>query len=131
MKVERSFCGPQGGIQALGDPSFNSGPTTAKIDTDGNPEMQGHDPNWNPTASGTVNGQPVNSAKYAYVVMSKRQMLLDCVSLADWATVTKTAPERRPLRESKTGILKAVLARSANLPRQMSGFSAHGFTINS
>jgi hypothetical protein len=71
----------------------------------------------------------VNSAKYAYVVMSKRQMLLDGVSLADWATVTNTAPERRPLRESKTGILKAVLARSANLPRQMSGFSAHGFTI--
>jgi hypothetical protein len=85
------FCGPQGGSQALGQPSFDSGQTTAKIDTDGNPLMEGHDSDWNPNTSGQVNGQPVNSTQYAYVVMSKRQMILDGVSLGDWATVTNTA----------------------------------------
>ena len=85
------FCGPQGGNQALGPASFDSGVTTAKIDTDGNPLMQGHDPDWQAGTKGTVNGQPVNSAKYAYVVMSKRQMVLDGVSIGDWATVTNTA----------------------------------------
>src|SRR6516162_8381571 len=85
------FCGPQGGSQALGPASFNSGVTTAKIDTDGNPLMQGHDATWQAGTKGTVNGQPVNSAKYAYVVMSKRQMVLDGVSIGDWATVTNTA----------------------------------------
>jgi len=85
------FCGPQGGNQALGSASFDSGVATAKIDTDGNPLMQGHDPDWQAGTKGTVNGQPVNSAKYAYVVMSKRQMVLDGVSIGDWATVTNTA----------------------------------------
>ena len=85
------FCSPQGGSQALGQASFDSGVKTAKIDTDGNPLMEGHDATWQPDTSGHVNGQPVNSAQYAYVVMSKRQMLLDGVSLGDWATVTNTA----------------------------------------
>jgi hypothetical protein len=85
------FCGPQGGAQAVGQGSFDSGVTTAKIDTDGNPLMQGHDSDWQPGTSGSVNGQPVNSAQYAYVVMSKRQMLEDGVSLGDWASVTNTA----------------------------------------
>src|SRR6516165_7696479 len=85
------FCGPQGGNQTLGQGSFDSGVTTAKIDTDGNPLMQGHDSDWQPGTSGSVNGQPVNSAQYAYVVMSKRQMLEDGVSLGDWASVTNTA----------------------------------------
>ena len=31
------FCGPQGGSSALGQASFNSGITTAKLDLDGNP----------------------------------------------------------------------------------------------
>src|SRR6266404_5485192 len=53
------FCGPQGGSQELGQASFDSGVTTAKIDTDGNPLMQGHDATWNADTSGHVNGQPV------------------------------------------------------------------------
>lgn len=85
------FCLPQGGSQALGQASFDSGVTTAKIDTDGNALMEGYDATWQPDTSGHVNGQPVNSAQYAYVVMSKRQMLLDGVSLGEWATVTNTA----------------------------------------
>jgi hypothetical protein len=82
------FCGPQDGSQALGQASFDSGQTTAKIDTDGNPLMEGHDPTWNPNTSGQVNGQPVNSAQYAYVVMSRDQMNASGVSFGDWASVT-------------------------------------------
>jgi hypothetical protein len=82
------FCGPQGGSQALGQASFDSGVTTAKIDTDGNPLMQGHDATWNADTSGHVNGQPVNSAQYAYVVMSRDQMNASGVSFGDWASVT-------------------------------------------
>jgi hypothetical protein len=85
------FCAPQGGTQAMGEASFDSGITTAKIDTDGDPMMQGHDPDWRAGTSGHVNGQPVNSATYAYVVMSADQMRNDGVSLGDWATVTNTA----------------------------------------
>ena len=85
------FCGPQGGSQALGPASFNSGVTTAKIDTDGNPLMQGHDATWQANTSGHVNGQPVNSAQYAFVVMSPSQMAADHVQLGDWAMVTNTA----------------------------------------
>lgn len=85
------FCGPQGGSQALGPASFDSGVTTAKIDTDGNPLMQGHDATWNANTSGQVNGQAVNSAQYAYVVMSLRQMVASNVHLGDWATVTNPA----------------------------------------
>jgi hypothetical protein len=95
IAVGDGFCLPQGGIQALGQASFDSGVTTAKIDTDGNPLMEGHDATWQPDTSGRVNGQPVNSAQYAYVVMSKRQMLLDGVSLGDWATVTNIATGQR------------------------------------
>src|SRR6516165_11554620 len=59
------FCEPQGGTQALGAASWSSGVTTAKIDTDGNPLMQGHDLDWQAGTKGHVNGQPVNSAQYA------------------------------------------------------------------
>jgi hypothetical protein len=85
------FCGPQGGSSALGQASFNSGITTAKLDLDGNPLGQGQDPDWNPETSGQVNGQAVNSAKYAYVVMSIQQMNASGVSLGDWASVTNPA----------------------------------------
>jgi hypothetical protein len=85
------FCGPQGGSSALGQASFNSGVTTAKLDLDGNPLGQGQDPDWNPETSGQVNGQAVNSAKYAYVVMSRDQMNASGVSLGDWASVTNPA----------------------------------------
>jgi hypothetical protein len=85
------FCGPQGGSEALGSASFDSGVTTAKIDTDGNPLMQGHDATWNSNTSGQVNGQAVNSAQYAYVVMSISQMNASGVALGDWATVTNAA----------------------------------------
>jgi hypothetical protein len=85
------FCGPQGGTSALGSPSFNSGVTTAKLDLDGNPAGQGQDPDWNGQTAGTVNGNPVNSAQYAYVVMSQDQMSAAHVHLGDWAQVTNPA----------------------------------------
>lgn len=87
----QGFCAPTGGMQSLGEASFNSGVTVAKIDTDGNPAEQGLDPDWQPGTSGSVNGQAVNSAQYSYVVMSPTQMRNDGVSLGDWATVTNTA----------------------------------------
>ena len=89
------FCSPQGGSSALGQASFNSGVTTAKLDLDGNPLGQGQDPDWNPETSGQVNGQAVNSAKYAYVVMSIQQMNASGVSLGDWASVTNSATGQR------------------------------------
>jgi hypothetical protein len=84
------FCEPQGGTQALGGASWSSGVTTAKIDTDGNPLMQGHDPDWQPGTTGTVNGKGVDSSKYAYVVMSKEQLYQSGVSMGDWAIVTNS-----------------------------------------
>ena len=84
------FCSPTGGASALGDPSYTSS-SLAKIDTDGNPAMQGHDADWKPNTAGKVNGQDVNSAQYAYVVMSKEQMAASGVSLGDWALVTNNA----------------------------------------
>ena len=81
------FCDPQGGSSALGQASFNSGVTTVKLDLDGNPLGQGQDPDWNPKTAGQVNGHAVNSAKYAYVVMSIQQMNANGVSLGDWASV--------------------------------------------
>jgi hypothetical protein len=84
------FCSPTGGASALGDPSYTSSSTT-KIDTDGNPAMQGKDSDWRPDTSGQVNGHSVNSAQYAYVVMSKDQMAASGVSLGDWALVTNNS----------------------------------------
>jgi hypothetical protein len=84
------FCSPQGGNSVLGDPAYTSN-STAKIDTDGDPLMQGHDPDWQAGTSGTVNNQPVNSAQYNYVVMSPAQMAANNVSLGDWALVTNNA----------------------------------------
>ena len=125
------FCGPQGGSEALGPASFNSGVTTAKIDTDGNPLMQGSDLDWQAGTSGTVNGQPVNSAKYAYVVMSKRQMLLDGVSLGDWATVTNTATGQTTFArvedkgpEDGTGEISQLAATNVGIQ-----YASNGFTI--
>jgi hypothetical protein len=88
--VGDGFCGPQGGAQALGTPSYNSS-SSAKLDLDGNPAAQGLDPDWHAGTAGIVNGQPVNSAKYAYVVMSPGQMAANNVSLGDWATVTNNS----------------------------------------
>jgi hypothetical protein len=85
------FCGPQGGSSALGQASWSSGVTTAKIDTDGNPAEQELDAKWQADTTGHVNGQAVNSAQYAYVVMSQRQMDTSGVSMGDWATVTNAA----------------------------------------
>jgi len=53
--------------------------------------MQGHDADWQAHTSGKVNGQDVNSAQYAYVVMSKDQMAASGVSLGDWALVTNNS----------------------------------------
>jgi hypothetical protein len=125
------FCGPQGGSQGLGQASFDSGVTTAKIDTDGNPLMQGNDPDWQAGTSGTVNGQPVNSDKYAYVVMSKRQMILDGVSLGDWATVTNTATGQTTFArvedkgpEGGTGEISQLAATNVGIQ-----YASNGFTI--
>ena len=109
------FCGPQGGSPALGQASFNSGLTTAKLDLDGNPLGQGQDPDWNPETSGQVNGQAVNSAKYAYVVMSIQQMNASGVSLGDWASVKTLQQARAFTLVWKT---KALLAALGRYPRR-------------
>ena len=72
---------------AFGAASFSVS-NTAKIDTDGDPSEQGYDPNWNAQTSGQINGQPVNSAQYAYVVMSPGQMAASGAQIGDWAQVT-------------------------------------------
>jgi hypothetical protein len=87
----QGFCAPAGGAAALGTPAFSSGPVTAKIDTDGNPLMASTDATWQAGTSGSVNGQPVNSPQYSYVVMSSRQMRQSGVVLGDWAQVTNPA----------------------------------------
>lgn len=66
------FCDPS---QSLGDPSLVSQPTSARIDSDGNPLAQGQDPSWNPLTSGSVNGQPVSAAQYNYAVLSRLDVL--------------------------------------------------------
>jgi hypothetical protein len=64
----------------------------AKIDTDGDPnESTSLDPDYNPETTGTINGAPVNSAQYAYVVMSAQQMADSGVSIGDWALVTNNS----------------------------------------
>jgi hypothetical protein len=81
------FCDPVGGESALGQADYAS-TSTAKIDTDGDPNAQGRDPDWQPHTSGQVNGGDVNSARYNYVVMSRQQMQSSGVGLGDWAQVT-------------------------------------------
>jgi hypothetical protein len=68
-----------------------SASSIAKIDTDGDPSEQGFDPNWNAQTSGQIDGQPVNSAEYAYVVMSQAQMAASGAQIGDWAQVTNNA----------------------------------------
>jgi hypothetical protein len=87
----QGFCGPIGGVAALGSATFNSGTTGVKLDLDGNPAGGPVDPDWNPETTGTINGRPVNSATYNYVVMSQQQMLTSNASIGDWATVTNTS----------------------------------------
>jgi len=88
-----------GGAPGFGSPqdvsqfdaaSFNAS-SIAKIDTDGDPSAQGYDPNWNAQTSGNIDGQPVNSAEYAYVVMSQAQMAASGAQIGDWAQVTNNA----------------------------------------
>jgi len=73
-------------------------------------------------------GEPLETRLYRVFAFSpaspkERKTPLDGVSLGDWATVANTATgARRPLQESKTGVLKAVSARSANLM----SYHAHG-----
>jgi hypothetical protein len=73
------------------DPASFTASSIAKIDTDGDPSAQGYDPNWNPQTSGHIDGQPVNSAEYAYVVMSQTQMAASGAQIGDWAQVTNNA----------------------------------------
>ena len=83
------FGSPQD-VSQFGDATF-AATSTAKIDTDGDPSEQGYDANWNPETSGNVDGQPVNSAQYAYVVMSQDQMAASGAQMGDWALVTNDA----------------------------------------
>jgi hypothetical protein len=80
------FGSPQDASQ-FGGASFTSD-SLAKIDTDGDPSEQGSDQTWNAETSGQINGQPVNSAEYAYVVMSQGQMAASGAQIGDWALVT-------------------------------------------
>jgi hypothetical protein len=84
------FGSPQDPSQ-LGNPSFSSGTQVARIDTDGDPNQSTYyDPNYNPNTSGTINGAPVNSAEYAYVVRNA-EMAAAGVQIGDWALVTNIA----------------------------------------
>jgi hypothetical protein len=80
------FGSPQDTSQ-FGAASFTSD-SLAKIDTDGDPSEQGYDQTWNAQTSGQIDGQPVNSADYAYVVMSQGQMAASGAQIGDWALVT-------------------------------------------
>ena len=72
----------------LGDASFSSSAQVARIDTDGDPnESTAYDPSYNPDTSGTINGQPVDSSQYAYVVRNAA-MAAAGVQIGDWALVT-------------------------------------------
>jgi hypothetical protein len=87
MTGDDGFCEPAGGLDAVGSASYSSN-STAQIDTDGDPGFATkRDGSWNPNTSGKVNGQNVNSAKYAYIVMSPGQMSASHVRLGDWALV--------------------------------------------
>jgi hypothetical protein len=80
------FGSPQDTSQ-FGAASFTSD-SLAKIDTDGDPSEQGYDKTWSAQTSGQIDGQPVNSADYAYVVMSQGQMAASGAQIGDWALVT-------------------------------------------
>jgi hypothetical protein len=84
------FCNPAGGQDALGTAAYES-TALAKIDTDGDPHASGHDANWQADTAGKVGGLSVNSAQYAYVVMSPSQMTRGGVHLGDWAMVENAA----------------------------------------
>jgi hypothetical protein len=72
----------------LGDAAFSSGTQIARIDTDGDPnESTAYDPDYNPETSGTINGQAVDAAQYAYVVRDAA-MAAAGVQIGDWALVT-------------------------------------------
>jgi hypothetical protein len=123
------FCSPTGGTQSLGDASYNSN-STAKIDTDGDPAMQGHDANWQANTSGQVNGHAINSSQYAYVVMSPTQMAQSGVSLGDWARVTNNATGQQTWARVEdvgpaggTGEISEAAASAVGIQTQSNGFT--------
>jgi hypothetical protein len=72
----------------LGDPSFSSGTQVARIDTDGDPNGSTlYDYSYNQETSGTIDGQPVDSSQYAYVVRNAA-MAAAGIQIGDWALVT-------------------------------------------
>jgi hypothetical protein len=83
------FGSPQD-VSPFGTATFSAS-SIAKIDTDGDPAEQGFDPNWNAQTSGHIDGQPVNSTEYAYVVMSQAQMAASGAQIGDWAQVNNNA----------------------------------------
>jgi hypothetical protein len=78
-------CSPVGGADALGSASYTTS-SIAKIDSDGDPNAQGQDADWQPQTSGGV-----NAGTYSFVVMSEDQMAASGVSIGDWAVVTNNA----------------------------------------
>lgn len=75
-------CAPAGGTAALGTASYASD-STAKVDTDGDPNAQGQDVSWQSETTGGV-----NAGTYNFVVMSRQQMRQSGASIGDWAQVT-------------------------------------------
>jgi len=85
--------------------------------------MLGRDADWQAHTSGKVNGQNVNSAQYAYVVMSKDQMAASGVSLGDWALVTNNSTGQAPGRASRIWAQEAPPGKSLKRPQQALGSS--------
>jgi hypothetical protein len=93
-----AFCSPQGGVGAVGGYKQVTATNFARIDTDGDPNAKGHDPDWQPdtsvhiTSSGRIipqrqGGQALNAKRYAYVVLNA-QMQAEGINLGDWFQVT-------------------------------------------
>ena len=91
------------------------------------------DANWQPGTSGKVNGQDVNSAQYAYVVMSQREMYESGVSLGDWALVTNNQTGRQSWArvedvgpEGGTGEISEAAASAVGIQ-----YASNSFTVGS
>jgi hypothetical protein len=99
--------------------------------------MQGHDLDWQAGTKGHVNGQPVNSAQYAFVVMSPSQMAADHVQLGDWATVTNTATGQETYArvedvgpEGGSGEISQAAASAVGIQYQSNSFTIGNPTVD-
>jgi hypothetical protein len=117
-------CSPVGGAAALGSASYSTS-STAKIDTDGDPNAQGKDANWQAQTSGGV-----NAATYSFVVMSQRQMNAAGVSVGDWALVENTATGQQTWAkvedvgpDNNTGEISEAAASAIGIQYQANSFT--------